>query len=480
MMNRTHILSAALVLSLAACEGPTPPESSAEPPVNLEVASQRAAVAELELSPDPDIPELVAQASLERITADVLALVGFETRNTCSDNSGATPGIGAARDWIQSQFAALPGVEVRLDPWTYTGCGSTSRTLHNVIAWLPGSGNPNRLILLGGHYDSRTTGTTDGTSPAPGANDSGSQAALILELARMLAGRVFDATIIFALWSGEEQGLRGSAAFVNRNYRNYFPEGTLELNLTFDIVGGDNTANSLAALQQFRLYSPGTPREISSGDGTTDDTSPSRGLMRYIGHWGASYVPEMMILPRLREDRPNRGSDHKSFIAKGIPGVRFIDANENGAHQHSPDDLTPYLTPSYTASLARVVAASAASLARASTPPRSMTAQRLSSNSVKLSWTTPAAGPPVDHYVVSARPVTENFYRARFAVPNTGTSATVLVTENLGIPAQMSYYVSVAAVDASGHESLYAYPEYRCSSRSCSVPQGSLDVTATR
>jgi acetylornithine deacetylase/succinyl-diaminopimelate desuccinylase-like protein len=429
---------------------------------------------------DPEILTLLAPIELELIVADLQTLVGFETRNTCSDNSGATPGIGGARDWVQSQLAALPGVEVRLDPWTYTGCDGSSRILHNVIAWIPGTGDPNRLIVLGGHYDSRSTSTTNGTSPAPGANDSGSQAALVLQVARMLAGRTFDATIVFAFWSGEEQGLRGSRAFVNGNYRKYFPDGRLELNLTFDIVGGDNTVNDLMALQQFRLFSPGTPREISSTDGTTDDTSPSRGLMRHIGYWGARYVPAMAMLPRLREDRPNRGSDHKSFIAKGVPGVRFIDVNENLAHQHSPDDLLFFVTPAYTARVAQVAAASTASLARAPTPPRSMTAERLSSNSVKLSWTAPASGQPVDHYVISARRTTENFYRTRVSVPGTATAATVTVLEDLGIPSGASYYVSVAAVDAAGHESLYAYPEYRCSTYSCWVPSGSLDVTATR
>jgi acetylornithine deacetylase/succinyl-diaminopimelate desuccinylase-like protein len=244
----------------------------------------RAAAAALEPLLDPEILAMVAPVELEPIAADLETLVGFQTRNTCSDNTGAAPGIGAARDWIGSQLAALPGLEVRLDPWTYTGCGGSSRTLHNVIAWIPGSGDPNRLIVLGGHYDSRTTGGTDGTNPAPGANDSGSQAALLLQVARLLAGHSFDATIVLGYWSGEEQGLRGSQAFVNGNYRNYFPAGRLELNLTFDIGGGDNTVNDLTALHQFRLFSPGTPREISSSDGTSDDTSPSRGLMRHIGY----------------------------------------------------------------------------------------------------------------------------------------------------------------------------------------------------
>ena len=136
------------------------------------------------------------------------------------------------------------------------GCGDgTTRTLQNVIAWIPGSGHPNRLIVIGGHYDSRTTNGLDGVSPAPGANDSGSQTALVLEAARVMAGHVFDATVVFADWSGEEQGLHGSEAFV-QHYRDYFPNGTLELNLNSDIVGGDNTVNNATTLQQFRPIFP--------------------------------------------------------------------------------------------------------------------------------------------------------------------------------------------------------------------------------
>lgn len=428
---------------------------------------------------DPDILSMIAQVDSNRISADIQTLVGFGNRNTCSDNSGASPGIGAARDWIQSQFAALPGLQVRLDPWTYSGCGG--RTVHNVIAWIPGT-NPNRLIVIGGHYDSRNTSSTDGVNPAPGANDSGSQAALVIEAARVMAGHTFDATVVFATWSGEEQGLYGSAAFVNTNYRNYFPSGTIEFNFTADIVGGDHTVNDATALQQFRLFSPGTAREVSaSAVGSTDDTSPSRGVMRHIGYWGGAYVPTMTMLPQLREDRPNRGSDHKSFIAKSIPGVRFIDVNENLSHQHSPNDLFVYVTPSYTARVTQVAVAALSSLARASTPPRNMVASRVSSSTVRLTWSAPASGPPVSYYVISARTTSENFYRTRFAVAGSLTSATARKVLDLGIPSSSSYYVSIAAVDAGGHESLYAYSEYRCTSNNtCSRPSDALNVTATR
>src|SRR5439155_12496871 len=103
---------------------------------------------------------------------------------------------------------------------------------------------------------------------------------------------------VFADWSGEEQGLHGSAAFVS-HYRDYFPNGTLELNLNSDIVGGDNTVNNATALQQFRLFSPGTPREVSSTPtGSTDDTSPSRGIMPQIGYSGSAYGPPTTTQPQ--------------------------------------------------------------------------------------------------------------------------------------------------------------------------------------
>jgi hypothetical protein len=245
--------------------------------------------------------------------------------------------------------------------------------------------------------------------------------------------------------------------------------------LNCDIVGGDSTVNDAAALQRFRLYSPGTPREIFGSAGTTDDTSPSRGIMRYIGVWGATFVPGMTMLPILREDRPGRGGDHQPFIARGHPGVRFIETNEELVHQHNASDLVTFVTPSYTARIAQVVVAVAASLARAPTAPTAVTATG-NASAVDLRWSRPAIG-IVDHYVVAARAVTANLHARRVRVESTLTSA-LLQAADLGIEGGGAFHVSVAAVDADGHESLFAYPEYRCDSTSCVVPPGSLNVTA--
>src|SRR5262249_45999874 len=145
---------------------------------------------------------------------------------------------------------------------------------YNVIAWLPGR-HRNRLVIIGGHYDSRTTNVFDTTSDAPGGNDSGAQTAVVLELARVLSGHKYDATIVFMSFSGEEQGLFGSAS-IAANLTRYFEEPHVIAMLNTDIPGGDNAANTATDLQQFRLYAPGIPRERLSTDpdGTTDNTSP--------------------------------------------------------------------------------------------------------------------------------------------------------------------------------------------------------------
>ena len=423
------------------------------------------------LALDAEIAALLVGISPDRIASSIQTLVGFGTRNSCSGDTGGTQGIGAARDWIKAQFESVAGLKTTLHSFAIPACGSGAAR-ENVIAALASTTRPDRLVVVGGHYDSRTVAVTDGTSPSPGANDSGSQTAVVLELARVLAPHAFDATLVFAAFAGEEQGLVGSAALV-KDLGSLFPGSHVVAMLNCDIVGGDNTANDAAALTRFRLYSPGTPREVHTDGGTPDDTSPSRGLMRSVSAWGGAYVPALTPLLELREDRPGRGGDHESFIAAGDPGVRFIDPAENLDHEHTANDLFQYVTPSYTAQLARVVAAVAASLARAPDAPAGFVATG-STASATLAWSAPSAG-PVDHYVVAARPVTENLYRRRVRVDGTGGS---LRAVDLGISDASAFFVSVSAVDAAGHESLFAYPESRCDASGCGVQPVWLNVTA--
>src|SRR5215468_5913710 len=278
------------------------------------------------LTTDPDISAIVSSVDSSRILNTVQTMQNFRTRQSCSDQPEPGHGVTAARDYLFNQFSSIPGLQVRLDPFVHAGCPNAPT--FNVIAWLPGD-EPEQLVIVGGHYDSRTTSVNDAVSDAPGANDSGGQTGVVLELARVLAGHHFNATIVFMSFSGEEQGLFGSSS-IAANLDRYFPESRVIAMLNTDIPGGDNTANTPADLQFFRLYSPGIPRErlTTTPDGTTDNTSPSRGVMRYIGAWGGAYVPAITMAPKLREDRPGRASDHASFINNAFPAVRFMETFE--------------------------------------------------------------------------------------------------------------------------------------------------------
>jgi hypothetical protein len=454
---------------------------------------------------DPEISDIIRQADSNRILNTATTLQNFGTRQSCSDQPQPGRGVTAARDFLLSQYSAIPRLQVRLDPFVHSSCPTTPT--YNVIAWLPGK-TPNRLVIIGGHYDSRTTNVFDSTSDAPGGNDAGAQSAVVLELARVLAGHRFDATIVFIAFSGEEQGLFGSGS-IAANLTRYFESPTVIAMLNTDIPGGDNTANTTADLQNFRLYSPGIPRERRSTDpdGTTDNTSPSRGVMRYVGTWGGAYVPGITMLPKLREDRPGRASDHVSFINNGYPAVRLMETFECSpspvdnscggpfpcppptqipafckdttfvtTHQHSPHDQVQFITPTYAARIAQVIGAVAASLARAPDAPQNFTASGNSVQGITPSFVGPDEG-DVDHFVVAARSVNENFYRQRVVISEGDEQ--VISPQALGLNPGDSFFVSVSTVDSRGHESLFAYPEARCDSASCVIPSYANNVTAS-
>jgi len=465
---------------------------------------------------DPEISNIIGKVDSNRILNTATTLQNFGTRQSCSDQPQPGRGVTAARDFLFSKYSAIPGLQVRLDPFTHPNCPSTPT--YNVIAWLPGR-NPNRLVIIGGHYDSRTTNVFDNTSDAPGGNDAGAQSAVVLELARVLAGNGFggsreheghrfDATIVFIAFSGEEQGLFGSGS-IAANLTRYFQSPSVIAMLNTDIPGGDNTANTTADLQNFRLYSSGIPRERFSTDpdGTTDNTSPSRGVMRYVGTWGGAYVRALTMAPKLREDRPGRASDHVSFINNGYPAVRLMETFECSpspvdnscggplpcpppaqipafckdksfitTHQHSPNDQVQFITPTYAASIAQVLGAVAASLARAPDAPQNFTVSGNSVQGIRPSFT---GSDDVDHFVIAARSVNENFYRQRVALSEEENDR-VISAQALGLNPGDSFFVSVSAVDGRGHESLFAYPEVRCDSNSCVIPSYAGNATASR
>jgi hypothetical protein len=323
---------------------------------------------------DPRIVKLVAAVSPDRLRQLSERLVSFGTRSTLSDTTSTTRGVGAARRWIHAELAKYRRLQVSFDSHRLVPTGRITQEveLRNVVAILPGR-SPRR-VYISGHYDTVNLGpggqtrlNTGGANPqasagfnhdndAPGANDDGSGTILTMELARVFAESdiEFDATLVFILWAGEEQGLFGSMAHAQD-----LAAAKVEVTANFnnDIIGNSNGGNGVIDAETVRVYSLGP------------EDSPHRQLARYIHRAAATYVPSHRIRLMAREDRFGRGSDHSSFTAFDFPAVVFRESNENFSRQHTAEDKIEGVDFRYLSQNARVNVAGAASVALAPPAP---------------------------------------------------------------------------------------------------------------
>ena len=407
-------------------------------------------------TPDPRIEKLIASVSPDRLERLLRTLVGFGTRNTLSDTSSPTRGIGAARQWIFDELTRTsPKLQVSFDTHRIkkgAGNGRITRDveLRNVVAILPGR-SPRRLYVSG-HYDSLNLGeqgqvglnsgattarSTDPNLDAPGANDDGSGTVLVMELARVFAeSRIdFDATLVFIAVAGEEQGLIGARAHARRVKADRIPVQAVFNN---DIVGGAEGGDGSSDGTTIRLYSEGP------------DDSPSRALAMFVGRVAARYVPSHKVRLLARRDRFSRGGDHTAWNLEGFAAVGFRESRENYARQHGPDDTLEGVSFAYLAQNARVNAAAMAELALAPPPPvvtnprgQPTIDRRPSGYDAHLRWT---ASPGAAGYRVVWREAWAQDWQHEASVGD--------VTEYVLPKANIDDFVyGVAAIGPGGHES---------------------------
>ena len=286
----------------------------------------------------PLLHEIAGQIQPERMRADITALVGFGTRHTLSQTDSDTRGIGAARRWAESQLRAISTecggcIEIALPADTVTGRRVPTPTeVVNVLGIQKGSGDPQRVIVISGHIDSRVTDVMDSTSDAPGANDDASGVAAVLEAARVLSKQKFGATLVYAVLSGEEQGLLGGKILADyAKVRGWI----VEANLNNDIVGNSQGQSGVRDTTRVRVFSEGTktvetPEQAATrryNGGELD--SSSRNLARFIDGVADRYLTNFDVEMIYRTDRFGRGGDQTEMLKAGFPAVRITEGAEN-------------------------------------------------------------------------------------------------------------------------------------------------------
>lgn len=326
--------------------------------------------------------------SEDRLHSDVEALAGFGTRHTLSGPADPARGIGAARSWATAQFEQIGQT-----------CGNCLQLVHpqrmetapripqgvliqNVVAIQRGTERPDEVVIVQAHIDSRASDVMDAASDAPGANDNASGTALVIEAARVLSAQQYPSTIVYAVLSGEEQGLFGGALMADYALEQGW---TVKAVLNNDVVGGSCGSDGTCEAEHVRVFSEGiradadeAMRSAMRSMGGAND-SPSRNISRWLDQLAARDSGGLDVRQTWRSDRMGRGGDHLPFLDRGLPAIRFTAAIEDYEHQHQDirtEDGTAYgdtvdeVDFAYLAGVTRLNIQALDLLARTPMPPR--------------------------------------------------------------------------------------------------------------
>jgi hypothetical protein len=165
---------------------------------------------------------------------------------------------------------------------------------HNIVAEIPGTTKKDEVVMLGAHFDSWHTGT--------GATDNGAGSAVMIEVVRILKALnlKMDRTVRIALWSGEEQGILGSEAYVREHFAD---PATMHTTAAWDnFAGYFNLDNGSGKIRGVYLQGNDAMRPI---------------FEQWLHPFHDLGVGTISI-------RNTGGTDHLSFDAVGLPGFQFI------------------------------------------------------------------------------------------------------------------------------------------------------------
>jgi Zn-dependent M28 family amino/carboxypeptidase len=414
----------------------------------------------------PLLRELTGQVQPARQRADIEKMVSFGTRHTLSDTRSDKRGIGAARRWVAAEFAAISKdcggcLTVATPSQTFTNNRVPTPTeVMDVLAIQRGTTDPERVIVISGHLDSRVTDVMNFKADAPGANDDASGVAAVIEAARVLSKHKFPATLVFAALSGEEQGLLGGKVLADYAVAQGW---WVEANLNNDIVGNSEGLSGVRDNTHVRVFSEGTRTTESAEEANRrrynggEVDSPSRNLARFMDVIADRYLTNFDVVMVYRTDRFGRGGDQVEMLKAGFPAVRVTEAVENYRRQHQDlrtengvryGDTVDGVDFEYLAQVTRLNVATMAALASAPKPPEGVEIAGAVSADTTVKWT-PSEGAAA--YRVWWRGTTEPQWRqSRLAE---GAGSTVLKGVNID-----DWFFGVSAISPDGWESPVVFP----------------------
>jgi hypothetical protein len=314
-----------------------------ETPIVFRAAPENLAAAPLSIVPDPIVQEMMNEAmSTKTWTYDgnlsgewpvTITGAGYTiaTRHTRS----GTP-ITQATQYVY-EFMRDLGLQVAFQNWT-----SGSLSGRNVSGTKVGTMLPNEIVLLTAHIDDMPS-----SGPAPGADDNASGCAAVLMAAEIMSRRQFQRTVRFVFFTGEEQGLYGSAAYAGAS--SAAGENIVAV-LNLDMIAWDKTGGPVVNLYLRQAANPGYASDLQIAE-------TFAGVV-------AAYGLSAKISPKFIADGSGE-SDHASFWSKGYPAILLIEDDwyDFNSVYHTANDRLALLNTEFFASVTKAAVGTIAHLA---------------------------------------------------------------------------------------------------------------------
>lgn len=277
---------------------------------------------------DSIITSIISKVNVDSVRSIIQSLQNFQTRFL------RAPNRFDIANWIYTKFQSYGITDVKLDTFVSTNSyqGTTTTVQMNVVATIPGTDFPDEIYIIGGHYDSFSSGNP--LVSAPGADDNGSGTAAVLETARviMASGLQPRATIRFIAFAAEELMLFGDSGCEHYADTAFILGMNIKLMINCDMI-----SYTTQPLQSSRVS-----------------------INYYTGHTNlltlAKEVTNQFTLITAINGSLNQYSDSYPFYQKGFPAVYF-EETEFSPYYHTVNDVISNYNMPYCAEVIKAAGA---------------------------------------------------------------------------------------------------------------------------
>jgi aminopeptidase YwaD len=255
------------------------------------------------------VANMVSQTNVTQILTDFEGL-GVKTRGAAA--------LTNTLNYIKAKYTAFGYTAAQMTEHSFSNGAFTNK---NLIITKTGTLYPNTYVIICGHFDS-----IGGT----GTNDNGSGTATMLEFARLIRTIPTEYSVRIIHFSGEENGLIGSQAYVNTVVNATVPKMDIRLLLNIDGIGRPSTTTNKIVFCE---------RDVNNVNTTNDATSNifNNELMSYVGFYSNLIAQRDVI----------SASDYMPFEANNEVVIGFYQSGAAAPYNHNASDLLVNMDPVY-------------------------------------------------------------------------------------------------------------------------------------